>query len=240
MGLLPLALAGYDIDAFARGMMDMALSVREGNDTGSNIAIAYAASRNSLYRKGYTTEILISYEPSLVFLAEWWKQLYGESEGKESKGIFPASVNFTTDLHSMGQYIQQGERKLFETVIHVEKPRHNLVVPGSSDGSDGVGFIAGKTLTEVNHKAEDGTRIAHIEGGVPVITIGLPRIDEQSLGQLMYFFELACAISGYLLGVNPFDQPGVESYKKNMFALLGKPGFEAERERLEKALRVKG
>ncbi len=240
VGLLPLALAGYDIDAFARGMMDMALSVREGNDTGSNIAVAYAAARNSLYRKGYTTEILISYEPSLVFLAEWWKQLYGESEGKESKGIFPASVNFTTDLHSMGQYIQQGERKLFETVIHVEKPRHSLVVPDSADDSDGVGFIAGKTLTEVNHKAEDGTRIAHIEGGVPVITVSMQRIDEQSLGQLMYFFELACAISGYLLGVNPFDQPGVESYKKNMFALLGKPGFEAERERLEKALRVNG
>lgn len=240
VGLLPLALAGYDIDDFARGMMDMALAVREGNDTGSNIAIAYAAARNSLYRRGYTTEILISYEPSLVFLAEWWKQLYGESEGKESKGIFPASVNFTTDLHSMGQYIQQGERKLFETVLHVERPRHSLVVPDSSDDSDGIGFIAGKTLTEVNHKAEDGTRIAHIEGGVPVITIGVPLIDEHSLGQLMYFFELACAVSGYLLGVNPFDQPGVESYKKNMFALLGKPGFEAERERLEQQLKVKG
>ena len=140
----------------------------------------------------------------------------------------------------MGQYIQQGERKLFETVIHVENPRRSLVVPGSPDDSDGIGFIAGKTLTEVNHKAEDGTRIAHMEGGVPVITIGVPRIDEQGLGQLMYFFELACAISGYLLGVNPFDQPGVESYKKNMFALLGKPGFEAERERLEKALKVGG
>jgi glucose-6-phosphate isomerase len=222
VGLLPLALAGFDIDAFATGMRDMALSIRDGNDTDSNIAVAYAAARNTLYHKGYTTEILISYEPSLVFLAEWWKQLYGESEGKESKGIFPSSVTFTTDLHSMGQYIQQGERKLFETVIHVAEPHHRLVVPGASDDSDGIGFIAGKTLSEVNHKAEAGTRIAHIEGGVPVITISISRIDEYNLGQLMYFFELACAISGYTLGVNPFDQPGVESYKKNMFALLGK------------------
>ncbi|MRR20203.1 glucose-6-phosphate isomerase [bacterium] len=240
VGILPLALAGFDTDAFAAGMKDMAISVREGNDTASNIAIAYAAARNTLYHNGYTTEILISYEPSLVFLAEWWKQLYGESEGKESKGIFPSSVTFTTDLHSMGQYIQQGERKLFETVIHVEEPHHRLVVPGAADDSDGIGFIAGKTLSEVNHKAEAGTRIAHIEGGVPVITISLPRIDEYHLGQVMYFFELACAISGYVLGVNPFDQPGVESYKKNMFALLGKPGFEAERERLEKELKSNG
>ncbi len=240
VGMLPLALAGFDIDAFTRGMRDMALSIREGNDTDSNIAIAYAAARNTLYLKGYTTEILISYEPSLVFLAEWWKQLYGESEGKESKGIFPSSVTFTTDLHSMGQYIQQGERKLFETVIHVAEPHHRLVVPDASDNADGIGFIAGKTLSEVNHKAEAGTRIAHIEGGVPVITISIGRIDEYNLGQLMYFFELACAISGYTLGVNPFDQPGVESYKKNMFALLGKPGFEAERERLERVLRAQG
>ena len=240
VGLLPLALAGFDIDAFAGGMRDMALSIRDGNDTDSNIAVAYAAARNTLYHKGYTTEILISYEPSLVFLAEWWKQLYGESEGKESKGIFPSSVTFTTDLHSMGQYIQQGERKLFETVIHVDEPHHRLVVPGASDDSDGIGFIAGKTLSEVNHKAEAGTRIAHIEGGVPVITISIGRIDEYNLGQLMYFFELACAISGYVLGVNPFDQPGVESYKKNMFALLGKPGFETERERLEGLLKAKG
>lgn len=237
VGLLPLALAGYDIDAFASGMRDMALSIREGDDSSANIAVAYAAARNALYNKGYSTEILISYEPSLVYLAEWWKQLYGESEGKESKGIFPASVTFTTDLHSMGQYIQQGERKLFETVIHIEEPRHMLVVPGAADDADGIGFIAGKKLTEVNHKAEEGTRLAHIEGGVPVITVSLARIDEYNLGQLMYFFELACAVSGYVLGVNPFDQPGVESYKKNMFALLGKPGFEAERERLEKQLR---
>jgi glucose-6-phosphate isomerase len=240
VGLLPLALAGYDIDAFARGMLDMALSAREGNDTPENIAVTYAAARNTLYEKGYSTEILISYEPSLVFLAEWWKQLYGESEGKESKGIFPASVTFTTDLHSMGQYIQQGERKLFETVIHVKESHSKLIVPGASDDSDGIGFIAGRRMTEVNHKAEAGTRIAHIEGGVPVIVISMERIDEYNLGQLMYFFELACAVSGYVLGVNPFDQPGVESYKKNMFALLGKPGFEAERERLEQQLRARG
>jgi glucose-6-phosphate isomerase len=240
VGLLPLALAGFDIDAFAGGMRDMALSIREGNDSISNIAVAYAAARNILYKKGFTTEILISYEPSLLYLAEWWKQLYGESEGKESKGIFPSSVTFTTDLHSMGQYIQQGERKLFETVIHVEEPHNSVVVPHSSDDSDGIGFIAGRSLTEVNHKAEDGTRIAHIDGGVPVITIVIPRIDEYHLGKLMYFFELACAISGYILGVNPFDQPGVESYKKNMFALLGKEGYEAERERLERALKEKG
>jgi glucose-6-phosphate isomerase len=237
VGLLPLALAGYDIDAFVRGMKDMALTIREGNDSNSNIAVKYAAARNALYRKGYTTEILISFEPYLVYLAEWWKQLYGESEGKESKGIFPSSVTFTTDLHSMGQYIQQGERKLFETVVHVEEPRDKQVVPENTDESDGIGFIAGRSLTEVNHKAEAGTRIAHIEGGVPVLMISIPRIDEYYLGQLMYFFEIACAISGYILGVNPFDQPGVESYKKNMFALLGKPGFEAEKERLEKALR---
>jgi glucose-6-phosphate isomerase len=220
-------------------MLDMALSVREGNDNPENIAVTYAAARNALYGRGYSTEILVSYEPSLVFLAEWWKQLYGESEGKEGKGIFPASVSFTTDLHSMGQYIQQGERKLFETVIHVADSYHRLVVPGATDNSDGIGFIAGKRMTEVNHKAEDGTRIAHIDGGVPVIVVSMERIDEYNLGQLMYFFELACAISGYILGVNPFDQPGVESYKKNMFALLGKPGFESERARLEQDLRDK-
>jgi glucose-6-phosphate isomerase len=240
VGLLPLALAGYDIDAFARGMYDMAISVRDGNDTPANIAVTYAAARNALYYSGYSTEILISYEPSLVFLAEWWKQLYGESEGKESKGIFPASVTFTTDLHSMGQYIQQGERKLFETVVHIKDSHSTLTVPGAEDNSDGIGFIAGKRMTEINHRAEEGTRIAHIDGGVPVILVSMERIDEYNLGQLMYFFELACAISGYVLGVNPFDQPGVESYKKNMFALLGKPGFEAERERLEKELKTKG
>ncbi len=237
VGLLPLALAGLDIDAFVKGMRDMALSIRESNDTVSNLAIVYAAARNLLYSKGFTTEILVSFEPSLMYLAEWWKQLFGESEGKEGKGIYPSSAIFTTDLHSMGQYIQQGERKLFETMISVLEPRHTLIVPSSADDSDGIGFIAGKHMNEVNHKAEAGTRLAHIDGGVPVMTITLPRIDEYNLGQLMYFFELSCGISGYVLGVNPFDQPGVESYKKNMFALLGKPGYEAEKDRLEKMLK---
>lgn len=237
VGLLPLALSGLDVDAFIKGMKDMALQLRDDNDTTFNMAIVYAAARNYLYSKGYTTEILVSFEPSLMFLAEWWKQLFGESEGKEGKGIFPASVVFTTDLHSMGQYIQQGERKLFETMISVESPRNSLVVPSAADDSDGIGFIAGKHLSEVNHKAEAGTRLAHIDGGVPVMTIKIPKIDEYTLGQLMYFFEISCGISGYVLGVNPFDQPGVESYKKNMFALLGKPGYEAEKERLEKLLK---
>ncbi|HNX65895.1 MAG TPA: glucose-6-phosphate isomerase [Bacteroidales bacterium] len=236
VGLLPLALTGLDIDAFVSGMMDMAKLIREGNDKNTNMAIVYAAARNYLYNKGFTTEILVSFEPSLVYLAEWWKQLYGESEGKEGKGIYPSSVVFTTDLHSMGQYIQQGERKIFETMISVEQPRHKLVVPASDDDSDGIGFIAGKALTEVNHKAEAGTRLAHIDGGVPVMTININKIDEYTLGQLMYFFELACGISGYVLDINPFDQPGVESYKKNMFALLGKPGYEAERAELEKKM----
>ncbi len=237
VGLLPLALSGLDIDAFVSGMKEMAKMIREGNDTKTNMAIVYAAARNYLYSKGFTTEILVSFEPSLVYLAEWWKQLYGESEGKEGKGIYPSSVVFTTDLHSMGQYIQQGERKIFETMISVEQPRHKLVVPASDDDSDGIGFIAGKALTEVNHKAEAGTRLAHIDGGVPVMTININKIDEYTLGQLMYFFELACGISGYVLDINPFDQPGVESYKKNMFALLGKPGYEAERTELEKKMK---
>jgi glucose-6-phosphate isomerase len=236
VGLLPLALSGLDVEAFVKGMKDMAWLLRENNDTTFNMAVVYAAARNYLYSKGYTTEILVSFEPSLMFFAEWWKQLFGESEGKEGKGIYPSSVVFTTDLHSMGQYIQQGERKLFETMISVEQPRHSLIVPSSSDDSDGIGFIAGKSLTEVNHKAEAGTRLAHIDGGVPVITINIKRINEYTLGQLMYFFELSCGISGYLLGINPFDQPGVESYKKNMFALLGKPGYEAEKEQLERKL----
>jgi len=236
VGLLPMALSGLDIDAFVAGMKDMAGLIREGNDTKTNMAVIYAAARNYLYSKGFTTEILVSFEPSLLYLAEWWKQLYGESEGKEGKGIYPSSVVFTTDLHSMGQYIQQGERKIFETMISVEHPRHKMVVPAADDDSDGIGFIAGKALTEVNHKAEAGTRLAHIDGGVPVMTINITKVDEYTLGQLMYFFELACGISGYLLGINPFDQPGVESYKKNMFALLGKPGYEAEKAALEKKL----
>jgi glucose-6-phosphate isomerase len=235
VGLLPLALAGFDIDEFISGMQSIALITRDNSDA-ENIALTYAAARNILYSKGYTTEILVSYEPSLSSVAEWWKQLYGESEGKEHKGIFPASVTFTTDLHSLGQFIQEGKRNLFETVIAVTDPRAELRVPASSDDSDGLGYLAGRRLTDVNERASAATRLAHIEGGVPNLVITMPSINEFYLGQLMYFFEISCAVSGYILGVNPFDQPGVESYKKNMFALLGKPGYEAERERLEKEL----
>jgi len=236
VGLLPLALAGYDIDEFIKGMHTMAALTRDNSDT-SNIALTYAAARNTLYGGGFMTEILVSYEPALAAVAEWWKQLFGESEGKESKGIFPASVTFTTDLHSMGQYIQEGERHLFETVISVTEAHSEMKVPVSADDSDGVGFIAGRRMTQVNERASAATRLAHISGGVPNIVITLPCINEFYLGQLMYFFEISCAVSGYILGVNPFDQPGVESYKKNMFALLGKPGFEAEKARLEQELK---
>jgi len=235
VGLLPLALAGYDIEELIKGMRSMAIMTRDNDDI-TNMALTYSSARNVLYKKGFSTEILVSYEPVLSSLAEWWKQLYGESEGKENKGIFPASVSFTTDLHSMGQYIQEGERKLFETVISVSESKSVLSIPKSSDNSDGLGFLAGRRLTEVNERACAATRLAHISGGVPNIMVTLPQINEFYLGQLMYFFEISCAISGYTLGINPFDQPGVESYKKNMFALLGKPGFEAEKERLEREL----
>lgn len=239
VGLLPLALGGYDIVSFINGMKSMADITRD-NDREKNIALQYAAARNILYSAGYTTEILVSYEPSLAFVAEWWKQLYGESEGKENKGIFPASVTFTTDLHSLGQFIQEGKRNIFETVISVDKSRKELMIPAADDDSDGVGYLAGRRMTAVNERASAATRLAHIEGGVPNMVIGMPEINEFYLGQLMYFFEISCAVSGYMLGVNPFDQPGVESYKKNMFALLGKPGFESEKQRLEKELKIKG
>jgi len=194
----------------------------------NNLPARYAAVRNLLYRKGYGVEILVNFNPKLHFFSEWWKQLYGESEGKENKGIFPASVDFTSDLHSMGQYIQEGERKLFETVISVQTPDRLLKVPYDRENLDGLNFLAGKRIDEVNKMAELGTAIAHVDGGVPNLLITIPRLNEYYLGQLIYFFELACGISGYELGVNPFDQPGVEAYKKNMFALLEKPGFEAE------------
>ena len=239
VGLVPLALAGYDISDFIMGMKSMATLTRD-NSNPENIALIYAAARNILYTKGYSTEMLVSYEPALASVAEWWKQLFGESEGKENKGIFPASASFTTDLHSLGQYIQEGRRDIFETVLSVEKAKHTLKVPVSEDDSDGVGYMSGRRLTEVNERASAATRLAHISGGVPNIVITLPCINEFYLGQLMYFFEISCAVSGYILGVNPFDQPGVESYKKNMFALLGKPGFEADKEKLEKALNNKG
>ncbi|MBD5330542.1 MAG: glucose-6-phosphate isomerase [Bacteroides sp.] len=226
VGLLPIAVAGYDIMALMAGAAEMQLATKEA--TLENPAVVYAATRNALYRAGKKIEILVNYNPKLHFLAEWWKQLYGESEGKDGKGIFPAAVDFSTDLHSMGQWIQDGERTIFETVISVDAPEHETIVPTDNDNLDGLNYIAGKRVDEVNKMAEIGTRIAHVDGGVPNIRITIPALREQYLGQLIYFFEKACGISGYMLEVNPFDQPGVEAYKRNMFALLGKPGYEAE------------
>ena len=196
----------------------------------------YAASRNALYKRNKIIEILVSYQPNLYYFSEWWKQLYGESEGKEGKGIFPASVGFTTDLHSMGQYIQDGQRILFETILSVEKQKNKIEIPYDNTDLDGLNYIAGKRLHEVNQMAKLGTLLAHVDGGVPNIEINIPEISEYYIGQLIYFFEMACAISGYMLNVNPFDQPGVEAYKKNMFALLGKPGFEKETEEIRKLI----
>ena len=193
-----------------------------------NIACQYAAARNVLYQKGKKVEILVNYQPKLQYFAEWWKQLYGESEGKEQKGIFPASVNFSSDLHSMGQYIQEGERMLFETVLSVEETNNRLTIPGDVANLDGLNFLADQRIDHVNKMAELGTMLAHVDGGVPNMQISVPKLNEYYIGQLIYFFEKACGISGYILDVNPFDQPGVEAYKSNMFALLGKPGFEAE------------
>jgi glucose-6-phosphate isomerase len=201
-----------------------------------NPVSAYAAVRNALYAQGKTTEVMVNYEPRLYYFTEWWKQLFGESEGKENKGIFPAGVGFTTDLHSMGQYIQEGLRNLFETVLSVEHSKHTLSIPEEEKNLDKLNYISGKSLHEVNHMAELGTKLAHIDGGVPNLSISIPRIDEANLGELIYFFEMACALSGYILDVNPFDQPGVEAYKKNMFALLGKPGFEKETEAIRKRI----
>lgn len=226
VGLLPIAMAGYDIKALIHGARRMERYCKQNRDLNNNIAAQYAVARQALYDNGKTTEILVSYEPSLFFMEEWWKQLYGESHGKNHKGIFPASVNFSTDLHSMGQYIQDGVRNLFETVISVKQPRTKLSIPHADNDLDQLNYIAGKRLSEVNHKAELGTTMAHVDGGVPNMRIEMSSITEESLGELIYFFEMACAISGYILEVNPFDQPGVEAYKKNMFALLGKKGFE--------------
>jgi glucose-6-phosphate isomerase len=202
----------------------------------NNPAYQYAAARNALYRKGKEIELFVTYEPMLRLTAEWWKQLYGESEGKDKKGIYPASVEFTSDLHSMGQYIQEGRRSLFETVIQVAKPAVDLTIEAEAGDADGLNFLAGKTMDFVNKKAFEGTLLAHTDGGVPNFTLTLPELTPYYYGQLIYFFEKACGLSGYLLGVNPFDQPGVEAYKKNMFALLGKPGFEAQKAALEKRL----
>lgn len=226
VGLLPLAVAGVDIAAMVRGAQEMEAATAEGVAFNDNPATIYAAVRNGLYSGGKKIEILGSYEPRLQYVSEWWKQLYGESEGKQGKGIFPASVTLTADLHSMGQYIQDGERTLFETIISVKKPAHKVVVEAEKEDLDGLNFMAGKRISEINRMAELGVQLAHLDGGVPNIRIEIPTIDAHTVGGLLYFFEKACGISGYMLGVNPFDQPGVEAYKKNMFALLDKPGYE--------------
>ncbi len=221
VGLLPIAVAGFDIRALVAGAVEME---KEGDD----IVLDYAITRNALYQSGKKIEILANFTPRLHFIAEWWKQLYGESEGKGHKGIFPASVDFTTDLHSMGQMIQDGERTLFETVLSVGDQDHEVIIPSDDDDLDGLNYIAGKNVDYVNKMAELGTRLAHMDGGVPNLIITMPKVNERYLGQLIYFFEKACGISGYMLGVNPFDQPGVEDYKRNMFALLNKPGYEQQ------------
>lgn len=226
VGLLPIAVAGIDIRALIAGAVEMEKATDEDASFNYHLPAIYAVIRNELYKQGKKIEILVNYHPKLHFLSEWWKQLYGESEGKENVGIFPAAVDFTTDLHSMGQWIQEGERTLFETVISVRKPNKEVAIPHDERNLDGLNFLEGKRVDEVNKMAELGTRIAHVDGGVPNLLVELPELSERYIGQLIYFFEKACGISGYLLGVNPFNQPGVEAYKKNMFALLEKPGYE--------------
>ena len=229
VGLLPIACAGFDIAKLVEGAADMEKATGKDVPFSDNIAAQYAAVRNALYNEaGKKIEIMVNYQPKLRFFSEWWKQLYGESEGKDGKGIFPASCDFTTDLHSMGQWIQQGERTIYETVLSVEQPNETLLFPNDEENLDGLNFLAGKRVDEVNKMAELGTRLAHVDGGVPNIRISVPQLNEYYIGQLIYFFEIACGISGNILGVNPFNQPGVEAYKKNMFALLDKPGYEAE------------
>ncbi|MBR2638142.1 MAG: glucose-6-phosphate isomerase [Bacteroidaceae bacterium] len=235
VGLLPIAVAGYDIEALVNGARQMEKDCSPAVPFEENIAAIYAATRNALYANGKKIEILVNYQPKLHFTSEWWKQLYGESEGKDHKGIFPASVDFSTDLHSMGQWIQDGERTIFETVLSVETPNSSLLVPSDEENLDGLNFLAGKHVDEVNKMAELGTQLAHVDGGVPNMRITIPVLNEYYIGQLIYFFEIACGISGYVLDVNPFNQPGVEAYKKNMFALLDKPGYEEE----SKAIRAR-
>ncbi|MYL48992.1 glucose-6-phosphate isomerase [Halobacillus litoralis] len=236
VGLLPIAASGIDIDQMMKGAQ-AAQSELSTDKLSENPAYQYAAVRNVLYNKGKTIEMLVNYEPSLQYFAEWWKQLFGESEGKDQKGIFPASANFSTDLHSLGQYVQEGRRDLFETVLNVETPSSDITIEEDSQNLDGLNYLAGATVDEVNEKAYLGTMLAHTDGDVPNLILHLPKRDAYTFGYLVYFFEKACAISGYLLGVNPFDQPGVEAYKVNMFALLGKPGFEKEKEELENRLK---
>ncbi|MFT3740837.1 MAG: glucose-6-phosphate isomerase [Breznakibacter sp.] len=228
VGLLPIAVAGYDIKQLVKGAVDMKALTAPDVPFEQNPAALYAAARNELYKKGKAIEIMVNYNPKLHFVTEWWKQLYGESEGKDNKGIFPTGVDFTTDLHSMGQWIQEGARNIFETVLTIKNPNTKVTVPTDTANLDGLNFLAGKRIDQVNKMAELGTLVAHLDGGVPNIVVELPQLDEYYLGQMIYFFEIACGTSGYILGVNPFDQPGVEAYKKNMFALLEKPGFEAE------------
>ncbi|MBR4048616.1 MAG: glucose-6-phosphate isomerase [Bacteroides sp.] len=236
VGLLPIAVAGFDINKLVAGAVAMEKACGIDVPFCENPAAIYAATRNELYRQGKKIEILVNYNPKLHYVSEWWKQLYGESEGKEGKGIFPASVDFSTDLHSMGQWIQEGERTIFETVISVENVNHTLQVPTDEENLDGLNFLAGKRVDEVNKMAELGTQLAHIDGGVPNLRIVLPALNEENIGGLLYFFEIGCGISGYVLGVNPFNQPGVEAYKKNMFALLNKPGYEEESKAIQARL----
>lgn len=236
VGLLPIAVSGLDIRMLVKGAKAMMEITAKNKDVLSNPSLLYAAARNMLLRSGKSIEIMVGFTPKLHFFSEWWKQLYGESEGKEGKGIFPASVDMTTDLHSLGQYIQEGQRILFETMISVDTPSNMLKIPFEEDDSDQLNYIAGKRVSEVNHNAENGTTIAHNDGDVPIITISIPKLNEYYIGQMIYFFEMACAISGYILDVNPFDQPGVEAYKKNMFALLNKPGFEETGKKLRDRL----
>ncbi|MDE6101061.1 MAG: glucose-6-phosphate isomerase, partial [Paramuribaculum sp.] len=235
VGLLPIAVAGYDIKALVDGARAMQAACT-ADDYESNPALSYAATRNALYRAGKKIEILVNYNPKLHFFGEWWKQLYGESEGKDGKGIFPAAVDNSTDLHSMGQWIQDGERTIFETVVSVAAPDHEVVIPTDNANLDGLNFLAGKRVDNVNKMAEIGTRIAHIDGKVPNLLVTIPALREEYLGQLIYFFEKSCGISGYLLGVNPFNQPGVEDYKRNMFALLEKPGYETQTAEIKKRI----
>lgn len=237
VGLLPIACAGFDIKALVQGAADMEKATGKDVALQENIAAQYAIVRHALYREmGKKIEIIVNFQPKLHFIGEWWKQLYGESEGKDHLGIYPAACDFTTDLHSMGQWIQEGERSIFETVISVEQPNKKMLFPEDEENLDGLNFLAGKRVDEVNKMAELGTRLAHVDGGVPNIRISLPELNEYYIGQLLYFFEIACGISGNLLGVNPFNQPGVEAYKKNMFALLNKPGYEAESKAIQERL----
>lgn len=236
VGLLPIAVSGADIDALMTGAAE-GVAAYSAPDLGANPAYQYASVRSALYAAGKQVEMLTVYEPALRYTAEWWKQLFGESEGKEGKGILPHALEFTTDLHSMGQYVQEGQRILFETVVRVDRPKVDLPIGIDPEDVDGLNFLAGKTMDFVNKKAQEGTLLAHTDGGVPNLTVTVPELNEFAYGQMLYFFEKACGISGYMLGVNPFDQPGVEAYKRNMFALLGKPGFESEKALLERRLR---